>query len=315
MAGGEPPIPDGFWAKVRWTLTFATSWMIPLVAIERFADGHYAAGWILTGLFAANLFVVSAWDRLTAFLGRSQVTMFYIGLGLLCALGLGISIGKLITRSQEGFGIGTTQLSGANTGRIVWNFDQIASGQANFLNLIRLNQDEIRVVGVGIHGKNTSTDPVSEFSGYVRSDLTNARLPFFIMADDPANATEPPNPFHPQQIPTRAEETFGIPGVADFDLVTYEQSIIQQGVDGVPVSQFLREFGSFTVVLQYDGITVEHRFLADQVKAAVAKFEKDSKQERTTAPRVTRRPTATPPVQSMLPFGPTEAPKPENGKK
>jgi len=146
------------------------------------------------------------------------------------------------------------------SGRIAWNFDQISEGKANFLNLIRLNQDEIRVVGVGVHGKNTSNDPISEFRGYIRSDLTNATSPFFIMADEPANAAVPPNPFSPQQIPTKPDETFGIPGAADFDLVTYEDAVFQQGMSGVPVSQFLREFGAFTVVLEYDGIKIERHF-------------------------------------------------------
>jgi len=32
-------------------LTYITSWVIPLVAIERLADGHYGTGWTLTILF------------------------------------------------------------------------------------------------------------------------------------------------------------------------------------------------------------------------------------------------------------------------
>jgi hypothetical protein len=86
--------------------------------------------------------------------------------------------------------------------------------------------------------------------------------------------------------------------------VTYEDVVLQHGSSGLPVSQFLREFGAFTLVLEYDGIKVERHFSSDQVKAAIAKFEKESNPERTTAPRVTRRPGATPPKQAMLPLPP-----------
>jgi hypothetical protein len=56
------------------------------------------------------------------------------------------------------------------------------------------------------------------------------------------------HPFGPTFIPTRPEETFGIPGLAAFDVVTHEQAMPQTGVDGMPLSQFMREFGAFTVV-------------------------------------------------------------------
>jgi hypothetical protein len=142
------------------------------------------------------------------------------------------------------------------TGRIVWNFDQQLNGTANFLNLGRLNQDEIHVLGYGAHGRNTSPDPVTEFSGYVRSDLTNARLPLLILAQD-SNAPAIPGPFPALDIPTKPEETYGIPGLADFDVVTHEQAMPTTGVDGMPLSRFLRDFGAFTVVLEYDGIKIE----------------------------------------------------------
>jgi hypothetical protein len=182
---------------------------------------------------------------------------------------------------------------------------------------MRLNQDEIRVVGFGFHGKNTSKDPITEFQGYVRSDLTNARLPFFIMAEEPKNTSATPNPFQPPQIPTRPEETFGIPGLADFDIATFENTVMTQGVDGVPVSQFLREFGSCTVILEYDGTRVERNFSNEKIRKAIAAFESSLNPQRTTAPRVTRRPNAAPPAQAALPLPlplPTPTPTPPASK-
>lgn len=56
--------------------------------------------------------------------------------------------------------------------------------------------------------------------------------------------------------------------LAEFDIVTFEGAVINTGVDGVPVSQFLREFGSFTLVLEYDGLKIEQKFPADQIRKA-----------------------------------------------
>jgi hypothetical protein len=203
------------------------------------------------------------------------------------------------------------------TGRIVWNFDQQLNGTANFLNLGRLNQDEIHVLGYGAHGRNTSPDPVTEFSGYVRSDLTNARLPLLILAQD-SNAPAIPGPFPALDIPTKPEETYGIPGLADFDVVTHEQAMPTTGVDGMPLSRFLRDFGAFTVVLEYDGIKIEKKFPTQQVKTAIEKFEQGINADRSTVPRVTRRPNASPPRQPTLPFvlppiDPKPSPSPSTG--
>src|SRR5262249_7968585 len=154
----------------------------------------------------------------------------------------------------------------------------------------------------GAHGRNTSKDPITEFRGYVRSDLTNNRMPIFIMAEN-SDLPARPNLFEPR-IPTRPEETFGIPGLAELNIVSFEHAMPQTGVDGMPLSKFLREFGSFTVVLEYDGIKVEHQFTNEKIRKAIEKFENDLNPQRTTIPRVTRRPNAAPPLQSFLPFPP-----------
>jgi hypothetical protein len=67
--------PKGFLAKIRWVLTYATLWMIPLVALERFADEHYTTGWVFTGLFVANLIIVSIWDPVAGMVSRKGPRM------------------------------------------------------------------------------------------------------------------------------------------------------------------------------------------------------------------------------------------------
>jgi hypothetical protein len=109
------------------------------------------------------------------------------------------------------------------------------------------------------------------------------------------------------------EETYGIRGLAEFDIVTHKMTMIQTGVDGMPVSKFLKEFGAFTVVLEYDGIKVERRFSIEKIKKQIEAFEKSSNPEKTTMPRVTRKPTATPPPSPTFMTIPLPLPNPPHG--
>jgi len=251
----DADIPSRFGPATKWVTAGIFLFVFALGISESAHAREPVATAVYCILFIATFIIAVKWKQISDAVARWRGKMVFalIVVGLAGALALGVAIGGLLGR----FG----QINGAtgDTGRIAWNFQQIDSGQANFLNMIRLNQEEIRVVGVGAHGKNTSKDPVTEFSGHVRSDLTNARLPIFIMAQNP-DAPAIPTPFQPEQIPTRPEQTFGIPGLAEFDIVTYEDAVMVHGVSGIPVSQFLREFGSFTMVLEYDGIKVERQF-------------------------------------------------------
>jgi hypothetical protein len=299
MSGTDEPIPKRLSAMVRWAIK-NHPWAFFLICLERLADRDFKVAAVFGSIFVADLFVASRWDEIDGFVKRRKSMLLYLALGGAGLLLVGIAIGGLWNVRLS---TGTSLEAIAYTGRITWNFDQIIRGQANFLNLGRLNDGEIRVVGFGVHGKNTSKDPITEFRGYVRSDLTNAQLPIFVMAEVPAAAGRPLNPFDPSAIPTRFEETYGIPGMADFDIVSFENAVIQTGIDGMPVSQFLRDFGSCTLVLEYDGIKVEQKFTSEMIKNAIDTFEASLNPRRiTTIPRVTRRPNATTPIQSVLPF-------------
>jgi len=261
IAMADPDIPDRFIPAIRWVIVVIALFVFFLLGAEEFKEGKYVSGEIFSVLFIAALVVAVKWAWFAGKfrewalrLGGRKVTMLYLGLAIICAIGLGFSIGKLLGRSEAGVP-STTATSNTDTGRIAWNFGQQARGEANFLNLGRLNNEEIRVVGFGAHGKNTSKDPITEFKGIARSDLTNEQLPIYIIAHDPKAADQ--GPFHSSEIPTLPEETFGIPGMAEFDIVTHKSSIIKTGADGVPVSKFLKEFGAFTVILEYDGLKIE----------------------------------------------------------
>jgi hypothetical protein len=309
----DPDIPDKIVPAIRWAIVVIVLFVLALGISDTLREGKYTGAGIYSVLFLLTFVVAVKWhwmaDRwhyIARFFGSRRATMFYIALAVVCALGLGIAVGKLMGRTSDA---ATTLVTSTalDTGRIAWNFDQIAKGQANFLNLGRRNQEEIRVLGFGAHGKNTSKDPVTEFRGVVRSDLTNNTLPIFIMSenvDAPAH-----NPLNPQFIPTRPEETYGIPGLAEFDIVSHEQALPQTGIDGMLLSRFQREFGSFTVVLEYDGIKLEQKFSNEDINKAVEKFRNDTNPQPTGAiPRVTRKPNATPPIQLVLPIPDQPAP-------
>jgi len=117
------------------------------------------------------------------------------------------------------------------------------------------NPSDLRIGGIQAVGKNTSPDPVTGFKGYVRVDRTNKTDPFYLIAGEEKSK----GPFD-QIIPTLPEETYGIPGLAEFKIQTFEKLFFQTGKDGVPAEEFLRNYTPLTLVLEYDGIKVERKF-------------------------------------------------------
>ena len=172
-------------------------------------------------------------------------------------------------------------------GRIVWDFDQNASGRGFFLNITKTGDQETRLLGFQAHGKNNSSDPISEFSGFIRSRLTNAPRQIYILAQD---ADESKTLACSLKVPTLPQDTFGIPPFADFDVTTFEKTFTALGIDGMPISAFLKNFGPFEVVLNYDGSTYQRSFSRDEILKQVSILEKSA--ELQSVPRVIRKPTA-----------------------
>jgi hypothetical protein len=298
----EVPIPRTLRGVVRWAIN-NHPWVFFLIALERVAERDYDRAALFAVIWLTNLFIASQWETIGNFWRRQKLLLVYVGLGALGLLLIGVAIGGL-----WGSRITIASPSGSYTGRIAWNFEQAAKGEAYFLNMGKLNQGEIRVVGFGAHGKNTSKDPITEFKGFVRSDITNAVLPIYLYAQNP-DLPDHPDPFQSAYIPTLPEETFGIPGLADFDIVTHNMPVIQTGVDGMPLSKFLRDFASFTVVLEYDGTKVERRFTTEEIKRQVTILEKSIDPTKSVIPRVTRKRTATPPPPPALMVLPLQVPQ------
>lgn len=206
---------------------------------------------------------------------------------------------SLFAEDNRWFSIHST----SDTGPIDWNMELTAHTGGYFLGMYKqLPNQEIRILGFQAHGKNNSNDPISKFSGYIRSDLTNATLPIYIMAQD---EDETKFPVCVPRVPTRPDETLGIPPFADFDVGTYEKSYFEPGKDGIAIEKFLNEFVPFTVVLEYGGTKVTRKFSAVEVQAQIDAFEKSASMQNT--PRILRKANATP-----VPMAPLQLLKPQS---
>jgi hypothetical protein len=193
-----------------------------------------------------------------------------------------------------------------DTGPIVWNFEQTTRGAGFFLTMQKIaGEQEIRVVTFGAKGKNKTDQPISKFSGYLRSEQTNVTIPIYLLAQESDQSAISkviacfPHPW----IPTIATETFGIPPFAEFEISTWEKPFIETGKDGVPLSKFIRDFVPFTVVLEYDGTKYERRFTLAEVQLQATMLDHIS--DPTSAPHIVRRPNAKAPpplpLQTLLP--------------
>jgi len=184
-------------------------------------------------------------------------------------------------------------------GRVTWNFEQSARGFSYFLNMIKVPNQEIRVLGFQAHGRNNSADPISQIKGYLRSDLTNVAYPIYILAQD---VDEGKIPACVPRIPTVPDDTFGIPPFADFDVTTYERLFADIGKDGVVVSKFMSDLVPFSVTLEYDGATYSRHFTKAEVAKQIEIFDKSLSLE--SIPRVIRKADA--PKPKMPPLKPPQ---------
>jgi len=223
---------------------------------------------------------------------------------LLGFLLLGIGIGGLI--NSNNYAVWNAPPS---TGRIVWNFEETASGRGYFLNMQKPSGQEPRIVGFGAHGKNNSSEPINDFDAYLRSDTTNETLPIYIVAAEASAAN-----VCTMALPTLPKDTLGIPAFADFDIVSYGKPfpINVLNADAMPLSKFLNEFVPFTVVMKYDGKDYERHFSKEEVDRQIALLEKLTAP--ITTPHVVKKsaPTIAPPPPLATPIPPSATASPSN---
>lgn len=211
---------------------------------------------------------------------------------------LGIAAGGLYGIPNFAFWRGSP-----NTGPIIWNFDETASGHGYFLDMQKAEGREANIVGFGAIGKNITSDPIDDFQGYLRSDLTNETLPIYFMAAD-AGATHACT----ISVPTPPEDTLGIPAFSLFAIATHKKPLYVNVPyqDAIAATKFKNEFAPFTVVLKYDGKEYKRRFSREEVDQQLTLFEKASGPP--TNPYVVRKNSA-PPITSLPPLSPLIKPK------
>jgi hypothetical protein len=300
----DADIPDRLGPAVRWVIASIALFVFFLIAAENFNERKILAGAINAGLFIVTFIVAVKWYKIAVyFKERAKV-----GLAIVGALALGIAVGYVGATS------GLKYLGLSTTGKIALDFEQTAGGFGYFLNMVKVPNQEVSILGFQAHGRNTSKDPISRFSGYIRSDISNVRYPIYILAQD---NDESKIPACSLRIPTAPEETYGIPGFADFDISTYDKTFAEIGKDGVSLTRFLNNLAPFTVVLEYDDTAVARQFSREEIGRQVDVFEKSVSMQ--SIPRVLRRATAKPvpmpPLHPLLqppqatPIPPTSLPK------
>ncbi|GKQ52023.1 hypothetical protein [Bradyrhizobium sp. Ce-3] len=291
----DSEIPDKIGPALRWAIAGIALFVFFLIAAEKFTEGQFRAGAVNATLFVATFLVAVKWNSLAKLVGKAIIYVAY-ALAASVFLGTGIFIGT--------FFASPSRLSEpAAVGNIVWNFDQTANGLGYFLTMQKLSdQPEIRVVSFGGKGRNISDKPIAKFSGVMRSEQTNMTIPLLLLAQDPDESKAIACFPHPW-IPTSADDTFGIPPLAEFEISSSEKPFIETGKDGIPLSKFMNDFVPFTIELEYDGTKYERRFTSEEVKRQLSVFEKSYSPQ--SNPRVTRKATAKPapllPLQTLLP--------------
>jgi hypothetical protein len=297
----DAEIPDKIGPAARWAIAGIFLFVFVLGASDSFREGKPTVAWVYVVFFVITFLIAVKWNQIATFAKSKAGTLFRVmaSVGILAA---GIAIGMFIGRRPE-------FATPAAIGDIVWNFEQTANGNGYFLNMQKVTNQEIRVTGFGAHGKSILNAPISHFSGYLRSDLTNAQIPILIVAQDSDEEKAKVCVGQPW-VPTRPEETFGIPPFADFDIVTYEKPFVQPGIDGITLTKFMNDFVPFTIVLEYGGTKFERKFSKAEVENQVTLLNRSLSPQST--PRVMRKPNARPapltPLTTLISPDPPKVP-------
>lgn len=268
-------------------------------------------GWWVSGPIMGICAIVAGWgfwplvhERLPP---REKLTNYWNSrlkwhLAIIAIFALGVFIGS--SYGLPDFGL--WRIFPKNAGPIVWNLDEAAGGHGYFLDMQKTDiqgpshqqSQGVNIVGFGGIGKNITADPIDDFQGYLRSDLTNETLPIYFMAADAGAA-------HACMIsvPTPPEQTLGIPAFSLFAIATHKKPMFVNVpyADAIPATKFESEFVPFTIVMKYAGTEYKRRFSREEVDRQLALFEKAAGPP--TNPYVVRKETASP-ITSLPPLTP-----------
>jgi hypothetical protein len=254
-----------------------------------------AACWVAGGLVVWASHNWKSWQseipNAVPYLAAAEEKFWVKGLIVAAAMGGALALSSTLShtpappRAPEPITLPSTAIA---SGKIIWDFDQLGSSP-NFLLISKYPNDDIRIMGFTAHGRNQAREPITDLSGFIRSDLTNEEKPILIIAEPELEEKQPGLPPNVTfNVPTPPEDTNGIPGFAEFSISTYGK-VFATELDGIPASKFVRDFGPFTLFLKYDGVVYQRHFSADQIDEQISRAQKG-----TITPHVTRKPTAKP---------------------
>ena len=126
-----------------------------------------------------------------------------------------------------------------NSDKIHWDYDKWPD--TAFLELQRSPDSPgypIWVLSFRVIGTNTSDEPISQFSGLIRSKTTNITVPLMVLLRPSGGLVHP-------------HETNGVPSKSEFVM----HAVLPMEAppkDGMSAAKFLRDFGDFLLVFNYD---------------------------------------------------------------
>jgi hypothetical protein len=115
----------------------------------------------------------------------------------------------------------------------------------------------LRFSGFMIHGRNTTDRPITQMSGYIRSNITNETLQIYVTADGK------------RVLP---EQTLGIPPGARIEVsALFGPDAFDDVAQMLDEPTLLQRFGDSTFVVELDGRREEHRFSRDDIERIITK--------------------------------------------
>ena len=144
---------------------------------------------------------------------------------------------------------------------ISWMFEKESKSKPyGFLGMTRTGKEEARILEIHVAGRNDSGVHINRFSGFIISEVTDQRVHLLLNID---GKLFPP------------EKSKGIPPGARFD-ITSPRFPTDGPREGVPASKFIKEFGGFLFVFEYDGERYERRFTAEDIERSARRMEYES---------------------------------------
>lgn len=133
---------------------------------------------------------------------------------------------------------------------ITWNFG------GYFLGMVAHEGKNIRVSSFQVTGSNNSRNRLEHVTGFIESKISGETISVLLDSMPP-------------------EETFGIPPKCDFRVTAlfYDpKDTRERASEGITAEDFLKRFGSFRFVFQYDGKKETHEFSEELVRTLLNKW-------------------------------------------